>query len=1835
MDASIEGGEPPSQMISSRDLRLTPGRTFWVEIPYTNIDDGSEVIDLTGISPAPSQAPSDVGAGRMENNPSESSFGDKIDLELQEVVGEYKFGGVTWYYARLRSEVIQKFTREQLEEYPGLLEEYVELKSENRLEPFDPWDSFVRPRDRPSSQAPSASRVQPRRRARKDPETFQSETFTQPSDSDSLLSYEGSTSEDGKPQRRSTRTNAQKLNFSPRKLRGSTTNYSATSPSISVIPSDPKEEIGGKIPPLVIRIPGAPKFETINPEVGVVRDTPSVMMSMGFAPLCQHRNVCLKCLGEPTHIERRRLEKRRGRKREDVLDEEQLLEKQAGWVACTSCTMTYHFGCLPDVQRAEIVHGVRNREAKNYTAAIEAMSDDEELPLSPPKRHRIGEREMTYFVCADCNISKLCFVCCKDDLPTAAPAKPEPDHLTTLRSSSPAPASEGTLEHATSPPASLTSDSPQRSNAKIPIRSLLFRCASCRRAAHYQHLPPLQADESVMLSARDIAREYHKFGWKCKDCHSWGVVDKILAWRPYPPNAVAPNLPKGQVPPIKSALPREYLVKWVGKSYRHVEWVPHLFLLSRAHHKLSGFLRKGARIKLLDDNRDHTKVALEIHTKPDDLSSPQRARNRQVIEPEGESDEERIVDGPPGPVPNAVALIPPAWLLVDRILDVRFWKPPQPSKAKRRPARSIVTSDSEVYDDGTMLDANIIARNTLVDGEEPNLSLTETYTQRKRRTGKIAQDDSKDVVWAYIKWQDLAYSDATWDSPPREADGCGLFEKAFARYITAKETVVPILTPAEAEKRDARAPKQFKILSQPDWVEVPHLKLKPFQLEGFTWLWQNWWNKQPCILADEMGLGKTIQIISLIGKLVKDRQIFPNLIVVPNSTIANWVREFETWAPHVRVVMFSGSAESRDIIQNYELYHENGSLAYHVLIGTYEAITNPRDFNSVFKSVPRWEVVVIDEGQRVKSDSSLLFRRLKELNSIQRILMTGTPINNNVREVFNLMNLLDPSKWNNLNALERRFEVLTEQLVSELHELLRPYFLRRIKAEVMKDLPRKHEVIVPITMTKLQKEVYKSIMSQNPQVLAILAQSVSKANSTVKTNTNMNNALMNIRKCMQHPYLVNSDIEPPNLSNKEAHRQLVEASAKLRFLQMMLPKLKAKGHRVLLFSQFVIHLNIVEDFLGGEGIKYLRLDGNTPQAQRQKDMDAFNAPDSDYFIYLLTTRAGGAFRDFLGFLSLSVSIAGVGINLWSADVVIINDVDFNPQQDLQAIARAHRMGQKKPVLVFTLVIQNSAEEKIINNGKKKLVLDHVIVRKMEDKDNIEDVKSILSHGAKALFDETSSTELNYTSKDIDALIERAELEAHRPVAEEAKAAGSFGFAKVWERDDAMPLESGDAAALRDQAGDADFWASVLERSRLEEDARLAAVKTGRGVRRKATKTHYFGKQGKKGDESDVSEFAVSASGSIPDSDDNSGSKLMDLDDMQLLLGSQETLEPRHSVQTDPSSTILHQPQMVQRPGGGEPCRLCRGSHPSRQCSILRDPRVLVDLRDMIPDSTESAEAKAAAVRALDEHLALLGRKREKGQPPPTAEGHSSNPHSNAPAMKYSQTVAVPRHAVAASRSAPVRASKVSVPSIIWADPVPSASSISKKQTASRPSAGNPVLTSTTQLLEEDPMAIFLGNSKSSTSTLPSSRSDSASSSNIKRAPSPGTPPNPKRQKQLGAPSYFHSNATSGTSSANGNSDKSRPIAGSAGPALSGTCQICQRTPFHEFKRCPVLIDPFQIWEAIMRLQTTSGGSMLTVHNLKNHLIEHYPNHAKTFGLAIPDPATRAAQLTLDISDEDD
>ena len=298
------------------------------------------------------------------------------------------------------------------------------------------------------------------------------------------------------------------------------------------------------------------------------------------------------------------------------------------------------------------------------------------------------------------------------------------------------------------------------------------------------------------------------------------------------------------------------------------------------------------------------------------------------------------------------------------------------------------------------------------------------------------------------------------------------------------------------------------------------------------------------------------------------------------------------------------------------------------------------------------------------------------------------------------------------------------KLISQLHKILRPFMLRRLKVDVEKSLPPKHETILFTGMSAMQKKLYKEILMRDIDVL--------KGGSG--SHTAVLNIVMQLRKCAGHPYLF-PGVEDRTLPPLGEH--LVKNCGKMVLLDKLLKRMQELGHRVLLFTQMTRLLDIFEDYMVMRQYKYCRIDGNTDYELRESSIEAFNAPDSEKFIFLLSTRAGG-----------------LGINLQTANVVILYDSDWNPQADLQAQDRAHRIGQKKPVQVFRLVTEHTIEEKVVERAQQKLKLDAMVVQqgRLKEKDKLsrDELLAAVRFGADKVF---KSKDSSITDDDIELILE--------------------------------------------------------------------------------------------------------------------------------------------------------------------------------------------------------------------------------------------------------------------------------------------------------------------------------------------------------------------------------------------------------------------------------------------------------------------------------------------------
>nr|XP_010932567.1 uncharacterized protein LOC105053188 [Elaeis guineensis] len=463
-------------------------------------------------------------------------------------------------------------------------------------------------------------------------------------------------------------------------------------------------------------------------------------------------------------------------------------------------------------------------------------------------------------------------------------------------------------------------------------------------------------------------------------------------------------------------------------------------------------------------------------------------------------------------------------------------------------------------------------------------------------------------------------------------------------------------------------------------------KLREYQMNGLRWLVSLYNNHLNGILADEMGLGKTVQVIALICYLMETKNDRgPFLVVVPSSVLPGWESEISFWAPGINKIAYSGPPEERRRLFKEMIIHQK----FNVLLTTYEYLMNKHDRPKLSKI--HWHYIIIDEGHRIKNASCKLNADLRHYQSSHRLLLTGTPLQNNLEELWALLNFLLPNIFNSSEDFSQWFNkpfesngdsnpdeaLLSEEenllIINRLHQVLRPFVLRRLKHKVENELPEKIERLVRCEASAYQKLLMKRVEENLGSI----------GNSKGRS---VHNTVMELRNICNHPYLSQLHAEEVDtLLPKHYLPTIVRLCGKLEMLDRLLPKLKATDHRVLLFSTMTRLLDVMEEYLAWKHYKYLRLDGHTSGHERGALIDEFNRPGSECFIFLLSIRAGG-----------------VGVNLQAADTVIIFDTDWNPQVDLQAQARAHRIGQKKDVLVLRLETVRTVEEQVRAAAEHKL-----------------------------------------------------------------------------------------------------------------------------------------------------------------------------------------------------------------------------------------------------------------------------------------------------------------------------------------------------------------------------------------------------------------------------------------------------------------------------------------------------------------------------------------------------
>ncbi|XP_043994148.1 chromodomain-helicase-DNA-binding protein 4a isoform X1 [Gambusia affinis] len=702
--------------------------------------------------------------------------------------------------------------------------------------------------------------------------------------------------------------------------------------------------------------------------------------------------------------------------------------------------------------------------------------------------------------------------------------------------------------------------------------------------------------------------------------------------------------------------------------------------------------------------------------------------------------------------------------------------------------------------------------------------------------------DRKNNVHYLIKWRELAYDQATWESEDMDVPE---FDTYKVQYWNHRELMMgddgrpgKKIKVKGRVKRPERPPENpvidptIKFERQPDYLDTTGGTLHPYQLEGLNWLRFSWAQGTDTILADEMGLGKTVQTAVFLYSLYKEgHSKGPFLVSAPLSTIINWEREFEMWAPDMYVVTYVGDKDSRAVIRENEFSFEDNairggkkasrmkkdsSIKFHVLLTSYELITIDM---AILGSID-WACLVVDEAHRLKNNQSKFFRVLNNYPLQHKLLLTGTPLQNNLEELFHLLNFLTPERFNNLEVfLEEFADIAKEDQIKKLHDMLGPHMLRRLKADVFKHMPSKTELIVRVELSPMQKKYYKFILTKNFEAL----------NTKGGGNqVSLLNVVMDLKKCCNHPYLFPAAaMEAPKMPNGMYDGSaLTKSSGKLMLLQKMMRKLKEGGHRVLIFSQMTKMLDLLEDFLENEGYKYERIDGGITGGMRQEAIDRFNAPGAQQFAFLLSTRAGG-----------------LGINLATADTVIIYDSDWNPHNDIQAFSRAHRIGQNRKVMIYRFVTKASVEERITQVAKKKMMLTHLVVRpglgSKTGSMSKQELDDILKFGTEELFKddgegenkEEDSSIIHYDDKAIERLLDRnqdatddTELQSMNEYL------SSFKVAQYVVKDEEEEEEEVQREIIKqEESVDPDYWEKLL-RHHYEQQQEDLARNLGKGKR---------------------------------------------------------------------------------------------------------------------------------------------------------------------------------------------------------------------------------------------------------------------------------------------------------------------------------------------------------------------------------------------------------------------
>jgi chromodomain-helicase-DNA-binding protein 1 len=689
---------------------------------------------------------------------------------------------------------------------------------------------------------------------------------------------------------------------------------------------------------------------------------------------------------------------------------------------------------------------------------------------------------------------------------------------------------------------------------------------------------------------------------------------------------------------------------------------------------------------------------------------------------------------------------------------------------------------------------------------ERDVEAIEDYKHVERVIAMREGDEGTEYL---VKWKRLFYDSCTWETEDLVSE---IAQREIDRYLD-RSSRPPISDKTESNPATRKPFEPIK--GTPTFVQ--NGELKEFQVKGVNFMAFNWVKNRNVVLADEMGLGKTVQTVAFISWLRHvRRQQGPFVVVVPLSTMPSWADTFDNWTPDLNYIVYNGNEAARNVLREHELMIDGNPKRpkFNVLLTTYEYVLLDSSFLSQFK----WQFMAVDEAHRLKNRESQLYQKLLEFRSPARLLITGTPIQNNLAELSALLDFLNPGLVDIDVDMDLNAEAASQKL-AELTKAIQPFMLRRTKSKVESDLPPKTEKIIRVELSDIQLEYYKNILTKNYAALN---------EGTKGQKQSLLNIMMELKKASNHPFMfpnAEARILEGSTRREDILRAMITSSGKMMLLDQLLAKLKRDGHRVLIFSQMVKMLDLLGEYMEFRGYQYQRLDGTIAAASRRLAIEHFNAPGSSDFAFILSTRAGG-----------------LGINLMTADTVVLFDSDWNPQADLQAMARAHRIGQTKPVSVYRLVSKDTVEEEVIERARNKLLLEFITIQRgvtdkeaseiqnkmarsgisVSEPNSTEDISRILKRRGQRMFEQTGNQE-KLEQLDIDSVLANAELHQTEQ-AEEIQADGGEEFLKAFEYvdikvddltwDDIIPKEQlEEIKAEEKKKADERYLAEVIEQNR--------------------------------------------------------------------------------------------------------------------------------------------------------------------------------------------------------------------------------------------------------------------------------------------------------------------------------------------------------------------------------------------------------------------------------------